>query len=170
MNIELEFIVIQVSNLSLVSLDAQHWWCGLKAPPQLGHFASFTSVWFEKFPLLWNLRMLVVYFSAQFSQSSSIARISISLPASLSISLPFSQSSMHYGLSPIEKGKLRILQNEYLGPHVQLSILKYLGETIWLVSLSFIYVVGTRWMATRGEHFEMKLLVILAVAAPNLIW
>ena len=49
--------------------------------------------------------------------------------------------SLHYGLSPIEKGKLRILQNEYLGPHFQLSILKYLGETIWSVSFSFIYLV-----------------------------
>ena len=26
-------------------------------------------------------------------------------------------ATMHYGLSPIEKGKLRILQNKYLGPH-----------------------------------------------------
>ena len=44
---------------------------------------------------------------------------------------------MHYGLSPIEKGKLRILQNEYLDPHFQLSILKCLGETVWSVSLSY---------------------------------
>ena len=51
------------------------------------------------------------------------------------------EAPVHYGLSPIEKGKLRILQNEYLDPHFQLSILKYLGETVWSVSLSFIYLV-----------------------------
>ena len=73
---------------------------------------------------------------------------------------------MHYGLSPIEKGKLRILQNEYLGPHVQLSILKYLGETIWSVSLSFIYLVRDEWLQ-EGNILKWILLVILAVAVED---
>ena len=61
--------------------------------------------------------------------------------------------TLHYGLSPIEKGKLRILQNEYLDPHFQLSILKYLGETVWSVSLSFIYLVRDEW---RFDNFILK--------------
>ena len=28
----------------IVLLKVQHWWCGVKTPSQLGHFASFTSM------------------------------------------------------------------------------------------------------------------------------
>ena len=51
----------------IVSLNVQHWWCGVKTPSQLGHFASFTSIWFEKLPLIWiiniSLRSYMMYSS-----------------------------------------------------------------------------------------------------------
>ena len=35
----------------------------------------------------------------------------------LKVEVGENETTVHYGLSLIEKGKLRILQNEYLGPH-----------------------------------------------------
>ena len=85
------------------SKRSQHWWCGLKTLSQLGHFSSWTS-WcsFEKFPLLWNLRILFVNFSAQSSQftsidgykSSTLSSKSCSLSCSLSISSQLLSLSM----------------------------------------------------------------------------
>ena len=55
--------------------------------------------------------------------------------------------TVHYGLSPIEKGKLRILQNEYLGPHFLLLRLFQI-RNIWgkqFGQFHFHSLFGTNW-------------------------
>ena len=76
---------------------------------------------------------------------------------------------MHYGLSPIKKGKIRILQNEYLGPHFQLSRLFQISNAIFTVNgcLEDFHVFlnafkENRWLlgASAGHNYPRRDLFI----------